>query len=245
MNFQSPLKRETEPELMQSLDQVLAYSNADFSFSDNLLIFRLEECLLKAGKCIGPDSVIVDIGCGPGNIAERIAAKWPTATVVGIDGSQSMLALARERRKQKRVDGELLKLNYSCLDIASIVQGNQILNRPADVIVSNSLMHHLHDLDKFFLAIRSLSKDGTLHLHRDLRRPLSYDIAKDLQKNYLPRAPKILIHDYLASLHAAFSVQEIKTHLENEGLDYFKVLELEDRYLEVVGIFGKPHCESW
>ncbi len=41
-----------------------------------------------------------DLGCGPGNSTELVAARFPDARVVGIDNSQSMLAAARERLPQ-------------------------------------------------------------------------------------------------------------------------------------------------
>lgn len=40
---------------------------------------------------------VVDLGCGPGNSTELVAARWPRAEVVGVDSSEAMLASARER----------------------------------------------------------------------------------------------------------------------------------------------------
>ena len=40
---------------------------------------------------------VVDLGCGPGNSTELLAARYPAAHIVGLDSSQAMLAAARER----------------------------------------------------------------------------------------------------------------------------------------------------
>jgi trans-aconitate 2-methyltransferase len=39
--------------------------------------------------------VIHDLGCGPGNITNLLAERWPAARVIGVDSSKEMLAKAR------------------------------------------------------------------------------------------------------------------------------------------------------
>ena len=85
--------------------------------------------------------------------------------------------------------------------------------------------------------MNSLSSRGTVHFHRDLRRPSSIEQANALQETYLSDAPEILKKDYLASLQAAFTVEEIKEQLVSEGHKQLTVYEEEDRYLEVIGFF--------
>lgn len=231
------MKRVLEPELMQDLLQVQAYSDADFSESDNSLIHRIEEVLFQESKKLDSKSLIVDLGCGPGNITELLFSRWPTSEIMGIDGSEAMLALARQRKNQMNSTEAEIRINYCCCDFSSLGNGSIVLERQADLIVSNSLLHHLHDPSYFWEALKPLTAKGTVYLHRDLRRPSSMDDAIALQKAYLPEAPQVLIHDYLASLQAAFTVSEIKAQLESTGLEHLSVLEKSDRYLEVFGSF--------
>jgi trans-aconitate 2-methyltransferase len=40
---------------------------------------------------------VVDLGCGPGNLTETLAQRWPTATLDALDSSPEMVAAARAR----------------------------------------------------------------------------------------------------------------------------------------------------
>jgi trans-aconitate 2-methyltransferase len=48
--------------------------------------------------------LIADLGCGPGNNTELIAARWPDAYVLGIDSSPAMIAAARSRERPGRLE---------------------------------------------------------------------------------------------------------------------------------------------
>ena len=67
------MKRLPEPELMDDPLQAKAYAEADFSCGDEALINRLQEYLISLCKIPSPGSMIVDLGCGPGNICLLIA----------------------------------------------------------------------------------------------------------------------------------------------------------------------------
>ncbi|MDR2851973.1 MAG: trans-aconitate 2-methyltransferase [Burkholderiaceae bacterium] len=43
---------------------------------------------------------VYDLGCGPGNSTALLAARFPSARVIGLDNSESMLTAARERLPQ-------------------------------------------------------------------------------------------------------------------------------------------------
>ena len=104
------------------------------------------------------------------------------------------------------------------------------------VIVSNSLLHHLHDAQVLWTAVRQLAAPGAAVYIKDLRRPASPEAVLALRDRYLPEAPPVLQHDYVASLHAAFTAAEVRQQLADAGLaEHLQVGELEDRYLEIWG----------
>jgi len=232
------MERITEPELMNEAQQVSAYASADFSDGDSAMLFRLIELCRELGQEPGDNDLLVDLGCGPGNIAERVHRQWPTTRVIGLDGAEAMLELARAR--QQGCHGSEASLQYRKAELAELAAAGWSAVRDcspsqAAVVVSNSLLHHLHHPEQLWQATLKLAGDGAVVLHRDLRRPTSPEEALALRERYLPNAPEVLRHDYLASLHAAFTVEEVRAQLDHCGLHSLRVEGLADRYLEVSG----------
>ena len=222
------MQRRPEPELMTDQLQVLAYGQADFSQADAALLEQLRP-LLPAHRT---GMRFVDLGCGPGNITLLLASAWPDAEVIGVDGSAPMLALACECNRQRS-----LNARFQERTLQSLVEEPATSDlAPADAIVSNSVLHHLHDPGQLWGVMRALGQHGTAVVHRDLRRPASEAELDRLQQQHLPEAPACLIEDYRASLRAAFTVAEVQAQLRDAGLEGLRVNEHDDRYLSVVGV---------
>ena len=225
------MNRTPEPELMQIPSQVRAYADADFSMSDSMVVKSLEEYLKKAGRTLNKNDLIFDIACGPGNIAERIAKNWPLVNVVGIDGSKEMLNEA-----ENRLANNLTKnLSYELIDINLIALSNLDFPRKADVLVSNSALHHFHDPFRFWSALKKLGKKKCVHVHRDLIRPSSIEKAFELKEKHLSNSPEILKEDFFASLRASFTVEEVSQQLFDAGLSQLKAFQIDELYFEIVG----------
>lgn len=222
------LQRIPEPELMDGAEQVRAYANADFNNGDQAMVARLAEL---CGDDPGPR--LVDLGCGPGNISLRLAERFPATRLVGIDGSAAMLQVAEQRRRACTAAGELLSLARHTLPSQALEQGP--LAGRCTALVSNSLLHHLHEPAVLWRTVRALAAPGAFLYLRDLRRPASSGAAEALLALHLPEAPAVLKRDYLASLHAAFTPHEVEGQLAAAGLASLQVAPLDDRYLEVWG----------
>lgn len=225
------MNRICEPELMLEPIQARAYAEADFNGSDRAFTASILTLLATpaATQAKRPPPRIVDLGCGPGNISFRLAQRYPSASVLGIDGAAAMLDLARQALGAQPGLQERLRFEQHCLPDPHLKGG-------FTAVLSNSLLHHLHDPAVLWRTVRQLGASGACVYIKDLRRPPSPEAVLALQQRYLADAPPVLHHDYIASLHAAFSPDEVRAQLEAAGLaQQLQVGALDDRYLEVWG----------
>ena len=225
------MNRIPEPELMEIPSQVKAYANADFSRSDSMVVKGLEKYLKKVGKTLNKNDLILDIACGPGNISSRISKTWPFVKVVGIDGSREMLNEAENRLSDNLTNN----LSYELFDINSIAKGEIHFPFKADVLVSNSALHHFHDPYSFWDALKKLGNKECIHIHRDLIRPNSREKAFEIKEKHLSTAPEILKNDFYASLKASFTVDEVNQQLVNSGLSQLEAFQVDELYFEIIG----------
>jgi len=80
--------------------------------------------------------VVVDLGCGPGNLTALLADRWPTARVTGVDSSPEMIAAARS------VDG----IEWEIGDLRDWAEPDPLaLRAPIDVLVSNATLQWIPD----------------------------------------------------------------------------------------------------
>jgi len=235
------MRRTVEPELMDDPLQVLAYAQADFTASDQALVDRLVEIF---GESLGdgPGPRLVDLGCGPGNISFRLAERFPQASVLGLDGAAAMLEVAERELEDRDLAQRALGLPglANRLGFAQVLLGPESLVYGGfTAVVSNSLLHHLHDPQALWRHLRPLAAPGAAIYVKDLRRPATPEAALALQQMHLASAPPVLQRDYLASLHAAFEPAEVEAQLRSAGLPVgeqgLRVAALDDRYLEVWG----------
>ncbi|MFB9125681.1 trans-aconitate 2-methyltransferase [Paraburkholderia dipogonis] len=91
----------------------------------------------------------VDIGCGPGNSTETLAARVPGAAVSGMDSSPDMIAAARQRLPQFRFDVS---------DIATWDAPG-----PYDLILANAVLQWVPDHERLFPSlVGKLAPGGSL-----------------------------------------------------------------------------------
>ena len=218
--------RITEPELMDDQAQAEAYAAADFAEAHRQIVDAFDTCF-PGEEVAGP---ILDLGCGPGDISFRFAARFPGCSVIGVDGSKAMIRLANARRACEPATGARVHF------IEGLLPGAAIPGEPFAAIISNSLLHHLHDPRVLWATIARAASPGTKVYVADLYRPETAVEAQRLVDEYAPDEPEILRRDFYNSLHAAFEPREVEAQLAAAGLAGLAVDLISDRHVAVHGV---------
>jgi trans-aconitate methyltransferase len=218
------MQRVLEPELMEDEAQAQAYAQADFDAPNAAFV----DGLLAAFPDLPRRGVAVDLGCGPADILLRLARRLPGWRLHGLDGAEAMLAPGRAAVDAAGL-GERVHLHRARLPALPPAVG------PAALCLSNSLLHHLPDPQLLWRAVRALGAPGAAVYVADLARPGSLPAAEALVEQYAAGEPAVLRRDFLASLCAAFRVEEVREQLDDAGLGALRVEACSDRHLRVFG----------
>jgi trans-aconitate methyltransferase len=218
------MERVPEPELMDEDAQARAYSEADFEAPHERFV-DLFLASWPGGLVQGP---VLDLGCGPADVTVRLAKRCPDATVHGVDGSAAMLAYGKKRVAEAGL-GERVVLHQALLPR----DAPPLAKYP--VIVSNSLLHHLHDPSGMWAIVKKhIAVEGHVFV-MDLMRPASAEDVDNLVATYAKGEPDVLVKDFHASLCAAFTPDEVRAQLDAAGLSKLKVDVVSDRHLTISG----------
>lgn len=219
-----PMERIPEPELMIDPSQAAAYAAADFETAHRGIIEQFGQ-VFPGIDVTGP---VIDLGCGPADITVRFARRYRNCRIEGIDGSEAMLILGRQRVAREGLGDRVQLFNR-------VLPDARLKRNAYSTIVSNSLLHHLHDPLLLWTTVMHVARIGARVYIADLRRPATKCHARGLVQTYAGGEPQILQQDFYNSLLAAFTLQEVKMQLKWVGLNTLEVESISDRHLIVYG----------
>lgn len=217
------MQRIPEPELMDAEQQAIAYAQADFEEPNSRFV---ETFIEHFGP---PQGRILDLGCGPADIPLRFARRAPQLQVTAVDGAPAMIEMARQALSQEPDAGKRIA------PVCATLQELELPQASYDALISNSLLHHLHEPAPFWEGIRRYACPGAAVLIMDLARPESRDDAQAIVDTYAADEPEVLREDFFNSLLAAFTTQEVDSQLSAAGLQDLKVELASDRHWIVYG----------
>jgi len=220
------MQRIPEPELMDEPEQARAYARADFAEPHQAFVERFHRYFPGHRP-----RQVLDLGCGAADITIRFARAYPESRPTGVDGAAAMLVFAREAIAQAGL-GDRIQLQQARLPETALPR------RAFDTVISNSLLHHLHDPQTLWRAVTQYAAPGAAVFIMDLRRPDSRERAGALVDEYAGTEPEILRRDFFNSLLAALRPEEIMEQLAQAGLAPFRAEAVGDRHVIVHGNMG-------
>jgi len=110
-----------------------------------------------------------------------------------------------------------------------------IENKTYQAIISNSLLHHLHEPQSIWSTINQYAATNTAVYVCDLYRPESIQDAQALVDQYANNEPEVLQNDFYNSLLAAFTPNEVHAQIGNAGLDSLNIDKVSDRHMLIYG----------
>jgi ubiquinone/menaquinone biosynthesis C-methylase UbiE len=217
------MERIPEHDLMDDAEQAQAYAETDFSEAHDAFVSHF--------KSRFPDFIegnVLDLGCGTADVIMRFAEAFPKCHITGVDAAKAMLDIGlRDIDKKGYTDRIRLR---RCL-----LPDDTLPSIYFDAVISNSLLHHLHNPLIIWDTIKQCAGQGTPIFVMDLMRPDSPDKAGKLVRLYAGDASHILQKDFYNSLLAAYRTDEIIKQLKASGLDYLTVEIVSDRHVLVWG----------
>jgi ubiquinone/menaquinone biosynthesis C-methylase UbiE len=204
------LERVPEPESMDDSAEVEAYASAaaqaHLDAIDDTFVAHAQ--LLLKGRERGR---ALDIGTGPGQIVIKLGYRLTRWKFVGVDCSQAMIETARASlASAPEVAG---RVEFRVAD------GNHLdfPNATFDLVVCNSVLHHIAEPQNLFSEIARVVKPGGAILLRDLVRPPRFSYGSHIRKNarhYKGEMRRL----YIASVQAAYTEEEMQKLVDVSAL---------------------------
>lgn len=210
------LQRVLEPEVMDTSEEAVEYDAMDFT--------EVNTAFAKHAIELSPQSgLILDAGTGTARIPILICQQCPQLQIIGSDLSKNMLLIGSKNVEQAGLQKQI------SLELADSKQ-LPYQDGQFDMVISNSIVHHLPDPLPFFLEIKRVLKPNGAIFIRDLIRPddeatMNAFVESIGTESEYDERQNMLLRD---SLHAAFRLNEVNELVQKAGLEGVKVYQSSD-----------------
>lgn len=210
------IPRQLEPEVMDTQAEAVDYNTMDHGevnrlFVDDLLEWIPSEQIVSGDSVEAASITVLDLGTGTALIPMELCSRTDFVKVVAVDMAVEMLKLAQENIKRLNLENRIF------LELTD-AKNLSFSDHTFDVVVANSLIHHIPDPILVFRELIRVLKFGGLLFLRDLARPNSIEQVNHLVDSYAGQAnhhQQQLLRD---SLHAALTFKEVQGLLEELSL---------------------------
>lgn len=211
---------------MDDLEQARAYHEADFSEPHGKRVGLFRERVPTTHLT----GTVLDLGCGSGDIVFRFADAFPGFRFIGVDGSKAMIQVGSEDLSKRPSVSDRIQF------VEAFIASDSVPVNSYTVIMSHSLLHHLHDPAVLWETVSNLASPETFIFVADLRRPQTREEAKQIVDNLASDEPEILQRDFYNSLCASFTAAEISEQISKAGLSNLVVEETGEIHVLIYGM---------
>jgi SAM-dependent methyltransferase len=214
------MKRQTEPEIMEDLQQAIHFSDARRKYSEDAFVYWYKEyCNVGSG-------IVADLGCGPAKYLIRLCNEYPDISFVGYDASKAMIDLARENIEQAGLSHRIEVRQLYFTDISD----------QFNCVISSGTLHHSHDPLLFWNSIKRISTGDVFVM--DLVRPNAEHLVDTIVKTSASNENLSFQRDFTNSLKAAFTIEEIIEQLDSVGLSLTVTTKGNPSFIEIALVHG-------
>lgn len=198
------LPRVLEPEVMDTEVEALDYDAMDFDRVNGAFCEDLLQRFPSPRVCL-------DVGTGTGRIPLLLCTRDPHVRVVGVDLAEQML---KKAQANIAAAGFASRVSFRVADAKRLAG-----TRPFDLVMSNSLIHHIPDPAEAILAMWACVAPGGGLFVRDLYRPATEKTIEEILLRYGGAPPEDVgqrtqfdrqLGLFRASLHAALTLEEAR-----------------------------------
>jgi len=230
---QTELPRTPEAEVTASADDAAAYDRMDHAAVNRAFVDDLLTALADAGLAerlrdgLNPLRLL-DLGTGTARIPIELGRRPIFARMMLTDASESMLARAKKNVFASGLQGGI-RLRQARADELPFEEGE------FHAVISNSLLHHLaRPAEVLREAVRTLRPGGLLFF-RDLIRPRDAAAVNALVEAHAADEEPVAREMFRASLHAAYTAEELEALLAEADVLKVTVERTGDRHVTLCG----------
>jgi len=219
------MQRVLEPEVMDTWEDAIEYDSMDFT--------EVNMAFAQLAVELGPSTgYVLDVGTGTARIPILIGQMRPHWQLTAIDFSKNMLLVGA---RNVEAAGLQQQIQLEWVDAKQMPYSDHHF----DMVISNSIVHHLPDALPFFREVKRVLKPNGGILLRDLLRPADQATmdahVSSIGAEYNDYQKKL----FRDSLNASFTLDEVNHLVQAAGLEGVKVYQSSERHWTAQRAYAK------
>lgn len=206
-----------EPEVMDTEEDAVEY---DAIPNDSVNLAFVEEVLNRAPKNA---ATLIDLGAGPAHIAILFALKNPKLAITTVELADNMIAIAKKNIAKTNIAARIRIAKQD-------VKNTTLKQNSFDIVVSNSVVHHIHHPLELFVEAKRLASENSVIYFKDLLRPKTTQELDHLVEKYAADVNGYQRTLFRNSLQAALSLEEVKAYALSAELSNIVIEQTSDRH---------------